>query len=166
MAVVLRSGVGDGQPNRPEDVALVQLLLNGTPFGGLGVSGVFDGPTGAAIQAFQQHHFGFADRILSPGDIGFLRLRGSATGDPLLEAQRNMIIRAMVVHFAQGSDAAIGEVPLNLIRPAADGQGQVGAWVVGAGAASIHSHPRFGTWDVGRARGDPHQVSRDRRGRQ
>ena len=148
MTVQLRAGVGDGQSNHPEDVALVQLLINGTDFGSVAVTAQFDAPTRAAVVAFQRHHFGFTDGVLSPGDVGFLRLRGSATGDPLLEAQRDMVLHAMVVHFAHGSTAGIGDVPLHSIRLTSDGQGRVGEWVVEDSSVAIHSHPRFGTWDV------------------
>lgn len=149
MTVQLRAAVGNGQANHPEDVALVQLLLNGTEFGNLPVTTVLDGPTATSIEAFQRHHFGFTDGVLSPGDIGFLRLRGAApTGAPVTNAQQDMVLRSMAVHFADGSNAGFGEVPLDLIRATADGLGMVGQWVVDGGATGIFSHPRFGTWEV------------------
>lgn len=124
MTIQIRSAVAYGQTNHPEDVALVQLLINGTIFGEVPVSAVFDGPTGAAVEAFQRHHFGFTDRVLSPADIGFLRLRGGPPfPDPTQSFHNDMILKTMALHFAGLGLALLGDVPFASLRTTADGQG-------------------------------------------
>lgn len=148
MTIQLRANVGNGQPNHREDVALVQLLLNGAGMGEVPVTAVFDQPTSLLLAAFQQHHLGFSDGVVGPGDITFLRMRGPADPDPTLEAINDMTLRAFAVHFADGSAGSLGDVPQEFVRPTADGQGFAGQWIVDGGATGMYSHPRFGTWEV------------------
>ena len=148
MTVQLRATVGDGQANHPEDVALVQLLMSTHGLGEVAATGVLDPATRALLAAFQQHHLGFTDGVVGPGDITFNRMRGAADPDPLVEARTDMTLRTLALHFSSGSTAEIGDVPLDFIRPTADGQGFAGQWIVEGGATGIYSHPRFGTWDV------------------
>ena len=148
MTVQLRATVGNGQANHPEDVATVQLLMSTHGVGEVAATGVFDPATAALVAAFQRHHLGFTDGVVGPGDITFNRMRGAADPDQLVEAQTDMMLRAMALHFSTGSTAEIGDVPLDFIRPTADGQGFAGQWIVEGSATGIYSHPRFGTWDV------------------
>lgn len=149
MTVQLRAGVGNGQANNAEDVFLLQVLLNQTQFGGLALTGVFDGPTGTAVEAFQRHQFGFSDRVISPNDIGIARLRGSGgVGDPVLVAQQDMVRRARVVEAMRGFGADPENIPFEGIRATADGLGHVGRWFNGDAFMTISSHPIFGTWEV------------------
>jgi peptidoglycan hydrolase-like protein with peptidoglycan-binding domain len=79
MTLTITASVGKDGANKRLDVAVVQNLLStiteetgGAP--GLVTDG-WNGPnTVNAIKRFQQHHFGFADGLMSPGEISFRRL--------------------------------------------------------------------------------------------
>ncbi|MGW1887717.1 hypothetical protein [Streptomyces sp. NPDC001970] len=143
MSVQLRAGVGDGRPNHPEDVALVQLLLNGTPRAGLNIDGRWGSATRIALELFQRAQFGVADRIADPGDITFSRLRG-----PAVTFHDDALLRSFAVHHAESSGASSGSVPRDSERRTADGLGAVFDWTTTTGFAHIFSHPRWGTWEV------------------
>src|SRR6184192_3085650 len=94
MTVELRASVGAGQVNHDQDIVLVQLLLNLAAPSGLAVTGVWDQDSAAALAAFQNTTFGFADGSINPGDITFKRLRGSISTatNPLQDTIRRMLV--------------------------------------------------------------------------
>ena len=79
MTLTITASVGENGTNKRLDVAVVQNMLSaiteeagGTPDL---VTDSWNGPnTVNAISRFQQHHFGFADGLISPGEITFRRL--------------------------------------------------------------------------------------------
>lgn len=81
----IASAVGVGQPNSPDDVKLVQQLLNTSikelaPLPPLVENGIFDAPTAAAIRAFQTRVVKMTrpDFIISPGQTTIKRLVSEA----------------------------------------------------------------------------------------
>lgn len=149
MTVQLRDPVGEGRPNHPEDVALVQLLLGERGELPVGVDGYWGGETLGAVQAFQVHHLGFTDGVVAPGDLTFHRLLGPPDPDPRAEGWGDLWRRALVLHrTGHGIGAGIGEVPEDYLRPTTDGLGWAAQWIVDGGAYDLYSHPRYGTWEV------------------
>jgi hypothetical protein len=142
MTIQLRAGVGDGRPNHPQDVALVQLFLNGAPAAGINADGVWGGQTRTALENFQMAQFGFSDHVVDPGDITFNRLRGPAS-PPAEDA----LLRILTLHVVGELTDVQGVAPVSS-RPTADGVGVVTEWDAGGGTVSVYSHPTFGTWEV------------------
>jgi len=139
MAVELRAGVGPGRPNKPQDVATVQLLLSVIVAGGLAVNGKFGGETSAAIAFFQTAKLGFTDGFMDPGDITFKMLRANL-GDSDSAAVRAAVLTAL-------EDPVLGPSAIDEAQ-SADGQGLVTTWQDGEGIAKIYSHRSWGTWEV------------------
>ncbi|WP_158839905.1 peptidoglycan-binding protein [Saccharothrix deserti] len=138
----LRAGVGDNRPNHPEDVALVQLFLNGNPNAKIAVDGRFGPATRAAVEKFQKAQFGFGDGIVDPGDITFHRLRGNGE----VEFRTSALLRAFAVHKSESTEPDSGT--LSDERFTADRQGAVFRWISPNGVAHIYTHPVLGTWEV------------------
>jgi peptidoglycan hydrolase-like protein with peptidoglycan-binding domain len=80
MTQTIATAVGLNSANRSSDVLTVQTLLNGVPasLGGsatpLALDGIFGDNTAQAISAFQMKQFGWADCVVSPGQVTLQRL--------------------------------------------------------------------------------------------